>query len=148
MVPWPARLVQFFPTPLWQRDHEFSLAGDATTSTKAGAQTHGGGLFFRAWWGKSSAGESFSFLRWWMEAHARPSPWQCRKRCAAQRKKQRSKRAKRRQQAKKTKSKLRGRPPGSRNKDKNELKLAGELVRINELWAALLQVIRVFVGVK
>ena len=56
VVPWTALLVQFFQTHLWQRDHEFILAGDATTITKAGAQTHGVGLFFRAWWGRSYAG--------------------------------------------------------------------------------------------
>ena len=46
-LPWTAMLVQFFQTHLWQREHEFLLAGDATTVTKAGAQTHGIGRFFR-----------------------------------------------------------------------------------------------------
>ena len=55
-LPWAELLVQFFQTHLFQGDHEFSLAGDATTLTKAGAQTHGVGLFFRAWWGKWCAG--------------------------------------------------------------------------------------------
>ena len=65
-LPWSALLVQFFQTHLWQRDHEFILAGDATTITKAGVQTHGVGLFFRGWWGRSSGGWSFSSFRWWM----------------------------------------------------------------------------------
>ena len=69
-------------------------------------------------------------------------------RSAAQKEALQARKKKRTQQAKKTKSKLRGRPPGSRNKDKNELKLSGELVRINELLAALLKLIRVFVRVK
>ena len=55
-LPWSERLVRFFHTHLFQGAHEFILAGDATTITKAGAQTHGVGLFFRDWWGKSSAG--------------------------------------------------------------------------------------------
>ena len=66
VMPWPELLVQFFYTHLCRRDHEFILAGDATTITKAGAQTHGVGLFFRAWWGRWCGGESFSSLRWWM----------------------------------------------------------------------------------
>ena len=45
-LPWAALLVQFFQTHLFAREHEFILAGDATTITKAGAQTHGIGLFF------------------------------------------------------------------------------------------------------
>ena len=48
-VPWAELLVRFFQTHLFQRDHEFILAGDATTITKAGAQTHGVGLFFQVW---------------------------------------------------------------------------------------------------
>lgn len=46
-LPWTEMLVQFFRTHLYQREHEFLLAGDATTVTKAGAQTHGIGRFFR-----------------------------------------------------------------------------------------------------
>ena len=48
-LPWSPLLVQFFRTHLFQCDHEFILAGDATTSTKAGTETHGVGLFFRVW---------------------------------------------------------------------------------------------------
>lgn len=48
-LPWTELLVQFFRTHLYQREHEFLLAGDATTVTKAGAQTHGIGRFFRVW---------------------------------------------------------------------------------------------------
>ncbi len=51
-LPWMELLVEFFRTHLYQRDHEFLLAGDATTVTKAGAQTHGVGLFFRDWSGR------------------------------------------------------------------------------------------------
>jgi len=46
-LPWTELLVLFFRTHLYQAQHEFLLAGDATTVTKAGAQTHGIGHFFR-----------------------------------------------------------------------------------------------------
>lgn len=65
-LPWTEMLVQFFQTHLYQREHEFLLAGDATTVTKAGAQTHGIGRFFPVWWDKWSRGWSFSSGRWWM----------------------------------------------------------------------------------
>jgi hypothetical protein len=52
VLPWPEMLVQFFRTHLWQGEPEFLLAGDATTVTKAGAQTHGIGRFFRVWPGR------------------------------------------------------------------------------------------------
>jgi len=46
-VPWTELLVKFFQTHLLTLENEFILAGDATTVTKSGAQTHGMGRFFR-----------------------------------------------------------------------------------------------------
>lgn len=46
-LPWVELLVKFFQTHLFDCKSEFILAGDATTVTKAGAQTHGIGRFFR-----------------------------------------------------------------------------------------------------
>ena len=55
---------------------------------------------------------------------------------------------KRAKPTKRTTRKPRGRPPGSRNKDKQELKLSSELLRINGLLGGLLKLLRVFVRVK
>jgi len=46
-LPWIELLVKFFETHLLNPDHEFILAGDATTVTKSGKLTHGIGRFFR-----------------------------------------------------------------------------------------------------
>jgi len=46
-LPWMPLLVKFFETHLFDANHEFMLAGDATTVTKSGRQTHGIGRFFR-----------------------------------------------------------------------------------------------------
>lgn len=46
-LPWTELLVKFFQTHLLNFTDEFILAGDATTVTKSGAQTHGRGRFFR-----------------------------------------------------------------------------------------------------
>ncbi len=46
-LPWVELLVNFFQTNLFDCKSEFILAGDATTVTKSGAQTHGIGRFFR-----------------------------------------------------------------------------------------------------
>lgn len=53
-LPWAEILVKFFQTHLFNPNHEYILAGDATTVTKSGTQTHGVGLFFRALWEKPS----------------------------------------------------------------------------------------------
>lgn len=44
---WLELLVKFFQTHIFNCSHEFILAGDATTVTKSGGQTHGIGRFFR-----------------------------------------------------------------------------------------------------
>jgi len=55
---------------------------------------------------------------------------------------------KRAKKSKKTSSKPKGRRPGSLNKDKNELNLSAELLRIGELLSELLKLIRAFVKIK
>jgi len=55
---------------------------------------------------------------------------------------------KRANKSKKVKSKPQGRKKGSLNKDKNELNLSAELMRINELLSASLKLVRVFMKVK
>jgi putative transposase len=46
-VAWTELLVKFFETHLFDVSGEWILAGDATTITKSGQQTHGIGRFFR-----------------------------------------------------------------------------------------------------
>lgn len=46
-LPWIELLVKFFQTHLFDAEHEFILAGDATTITKSGKLTHGIGRFFQ-----------------------------------------------------------------------------------------------------
>jgi len=46
-LPWTKLLVKFFQTQIFDAEHEFILAGDATTITKSGKLTHGIGRFFR-----------------------------------------------------------------------------------------------------
>jgi putative transposase len=57
-------------------------------------------------------------------------------------------RKKRAKKSKTTKGKPKGRKKGSLNKDKNELRLSPELLRINELLSGLVKLLRVFVKVK
>ena len=47
VLPWTELLVKFFRTHLFDPEHEFILAGDATTITKSGKSTHGIGRFFQ-----------------------------------------------------------------------------------------------------
>lgn len=54
-LPWASILCKFFETHLFNPKHEYLLAGDATTVTKAGSQTFGVGLFFLEFWAKPFA---------------------------------------------------------------------------------------------
>jgi len=47
-LPWLELLIKFFQSHLFDSESEYILAGDATTITKSGTQTHGIGRFFRA----------------------------------------------------------------------------------------------------
>jgi hypothetical protein len=69
---WLELLVKFFETHLFDLSGEWILAGDATTVTKSGKQTHGIGHFFRAWQGGLSKGSSFLSFRWLMSANGKP----------------------------------------------------------------------------
>ncbi len=69
---WLELLVKFFETHLFDLFGEWILAGDATTVTKSGTQTHGIGHFFRVSPGGLSKGSSFLSFRWSMSASGKP----------------------------------------------------------------------------
>jgi len=69
-------------------------------------------------------------------------------RSEAEKKALKERKKKRAKKSKTTKTKPKGRKKGSLNKDKNELNLSAELLRINELLSGLLKLLRVFIKVK
>lgn len=149
-VPWLNLLVKFVQTHLFDSLHEYILAGDATTVTKCGTATHGIGRFFSGVLGcvvKSLEFFVFSLVDV-VERKAYPL-------CVKQTVRSEAEKAaiKRRQKPRQSKKKekpkkLTGRPKGVLNKDKKELNLSPELLRINELLSGLVKVLRVFVKVK
>ena len=69
-------------------------------------------------------------------------------RSAAEKQAIKARQKKRAKAPKRKKSKPKGRPPGSRNKAKNEVHLSCERLRVNELLTTLLKLLGVFVRVK
>jgi len=69
-------------------------------------------------------------------------------RSEAEKKALKERKKKRAKKSKTTKTKPKGRKKGSLNKDKNELHLSPELLRINELLSGLVKLLRVFIKVK
>jgi len=150
VFPWSELLVEFFRTQIFDTEHEFILAGDATTITKSGKWTHGIGLFFSGSLSQVVSGLEFFVFSLVDVAERRAYPVCARQtvRSEAEKAAIKLRRKKKVKKPEKTKSKLKGRPEGSLNKDKNELNLSAELLRINELLSGLIKLIRVFLSIK
>lgn len=155
-LPWAEMLTQFFQAHLFNSKHEYILGGDATTVTKSGSQTHGIEHFFSGVLGKVVKGLEF-FVISLIDVQERKSyplavKQTCRSRAekeaAAQRKKQRQAAKKSKTSKKKREPKLKGRPLGVKNKDREKFDPSPELQRISELLKLTLKLVRVFVAVK
>jgi len=149
-LPWTELLVKFFQTHLFNPRNEFILAGDATTITKSGKQTHGIGLFFREFARQVVNGLEFFVFSVVDVAKRRAYPLAVRQTVRSGKEKEaiKERKKKRAKKPKKVKSKRRGRKKGSLNKDKSELNLSPELWRTGELLSGLLKLVRVFVRIK
>jgi putative transposase len=155
-LPWAEMLTQFFRVHLFNEKHEYIVGGDATTITKAGDQTHGIEHFFSGVLGKVVKGLEF-FVISLIDVTSRKSyplavKQTCRSRAekeaAAARKKQRQAAKKSKKSRKKREPKLKGRPLGVKNKDREKFDPSPELLRISELLKLTLKLVRVFVKVK
>ncbi len=151
VLPWTELLVRFFSTHLFDGETEYVLAGDATTVTKSGKETHGIDRFFSGVKGQVVKGLEF-FVFSLVDVRQRKSyplavkqmvRTEAEKEAIRKRKKERLKKKK-----KGSKKGKRGRPKDSRNKDKKEFTPSAELLRISDLLASLMKLIKVFVKVR
>lgn len=149
-VPWTELLVKFGATHLIDPHHEFIIAGDATTITKSGSLTHGLGRFFSGVLGQVVKGLEFFVFSLVDVTRRKAYPLTVKQTIRSEEEKEaiKGRKKKRTKKGKKSKSKPRGRQKGSLNKDKNELNLSAELLRINQLLSGLLKLLQVFVKVK
>ena len=148
---WTALQVKFVESHLFNRAHEYIVAGDATTVTKSGKTTFGMDRFFSGLLGKVVKGLEF-FVISLIDVTARKSyPLSVKQ--TIREKSESPKRKKKRVQKKKKSgtnkpAKLKGRPAGVVNKDRMKLELSSELRRIHEVLQSVLKLLRVFVSVK
>ncbi len=150
-VPWSQLFVSFFQTHLFDSESEYILAGDATTITKSGKQTHGIDRFFSGVIGKAVRGLEFFVFSLVAVGERKSYPLAVRQTMRTKAEKDLIKKRKTGRLKKKKRSgkkAQRGRKKGSRNKDKNKLEMSAELSRISNLLAGLMKIIRVFVQVK
>ena len=140
--PWQELKVKFFATHLFNPDHEYILAGDETVIGKAGKQTFGVNRFFSGLRGKVIRGLGFMVLSVVDTVERKSFPLMVEQRI-------KNEVEKKSQAAKKKKRKARkGRPVGSRNRDKKEFKPSSELKQINEMLKILVESLGRVVKVK
>jgi len=150
---WGELLVEFFRCHLFDANDEYIVGGDATTVTKAGEQTHGIDRFFSGVVGQVVKGLEFFVLSLISVKRRKSYPLmvgqtvRSKAENAILKHRQEVRLAKSRQPKKKRK-KLRGRPKGVKNKEKEKLNFSAELLRINQLLKQILQLVRLFVVVK
>jgi putative transposase len=142
-LPWQQLQVKFFQTHLFNPEDEYIVVGDETVVSKAGTQTFGVGRFYSGLQKRVIKGLSFFVFSLVNVNQSESSPVAVKQIIREKTEKvSASKKKKRRRKAK------RGRKAGSSNKDKTELNLSPELLRINEILLELMKLIKEFLKVK
>ena len=151
-LPWATILWVFFRQYLWCPDEVYLLAGDEVVVTKAGKKTYGIERFFSSLYGKSVSGLSFFTLSLVSIQQRHSFPVRIEQRILTEEEKKQRDEAKQKNKGasvNKYKSQKNtsqtghknkgGRPKGSRNKNKTEVKLNPELLQIQGWIKALLK---------
>jgi putative transposase len=151
---WSQMMVKFFQTHLFNLEDEYILAGDETIVSKSGKETFGIDRFFSGLQSQVIKGLSFFAISLVNVRAGKSYPLIVKQMVRSEEEKaaivERKKRRKKRRTKKKNKKprKPKGRPPGSRNKDKTKLELSPELLRIDALVKMVLKLIRVFMPIR
>ena len=126
----------FFMSRLWKADHEYILAGDEVVEGKAGKETYGLGRFFSSLQNRVIPGLSF-FVFSLVDVQERQSyPLQ-----VAQIVRMEGERGQKKEKLPKAEKRPVGRPKGSKNKKSEKPTLSSELLRIQTILQAFLNVL-------
>jgi DDE superfamily endonuclease len=140
VIPWASLFWLFFWTHLYRSEEVYLLAGDEVVVTKAGKATHGLDRFFASLYGKPVAGLAFFALSLVSVQARHAFPMAIEQVIRSEAEKAASKAKAVAKQPKPAGAKRPpGRPKGSKNKNKAEVQLTPELLRIQGLVDALLQ---------
>jgi len=147
---WPKVFFRFFMRHLFLPGTEYFLVGDESVVTKSGKETHGLDHFFSGLLNKVVKGIAIFSLSLVSVEERRSYPLgveqvihtQAEKLAAKERKQKRSKKDK------VAPKKKRGRPKGSRNRDKTQVELTPELKRIQKMLKEQLEMLRNWVTIR
>jgi putative transposase len=147
---WAQMLVKFFQTHLFDPESEYILAGDETVIGKSGRETFGIDRFFSGLRGQVIKGLSFFVFSLCNVQERKAYPLMVKQivRSAAEKEAIKERKLASARKSQKKQSKPRGRPKGALNKNKKQLNLSPELLRISRLLSILLTLLRVFVSLR
>jgi len=135
VISWPDIFCKFFMRHLYLPGTEYFLVGDESVVTKSGKETHGLDYFFSGLLNKVVKGVAIFSLSLVSVDERRSYPLRVEQVIRSEAEKAATKERKQRR-AKKDKAapkKKRGRPKGSRNRDKTQVELTPELKRIQDM---------------
>jgi putative transposase len=142
VIPWAMLFWVFFRHHVYRADDGYLLGGDEVVVTKAGTHTHGLERFFASLYGKPVPGLAFFTLSLISIQARRSFPVRVEQVIRSDAEKAVSKAKAAAQKARSSMAKRRpGRPKGSKNTNKADVKLTPELVRIKSMIEALLHLI-------
>ncbi len=150
VISWPGVFCRFFLRHLYRPGGEYFLAGDESVVTKSGKETHGLDYFFSGLLNKVVKGVSIFSLSLDSVEERRSYPLRLEQviRSEAEKAAAKARRKKRAKQDKAAPKKKRGRPKGSRNRDKTQVELTAELKRIQEMLRKQLKMLSGLVPVR
>lgn len=143
VLPWAEMLWTIFVKLIWQPEDEYILAGDEVVASKAGKKTYGLDRFFSSLQQRPIPGLSFFTFSVVNVREEQSYPIQATQIMRSAEEKA-ARRAKAHPQEIKSAAEKRkpGRPKGSKNKDKQEMVLSAELLRIQKALQAVWETIR------
>jgi len=150
VIPWPQVFSKFFEQHLYNPEGEYFLVGDESVITKSGKETHGLDYFFSGLLNKvvkSIAIFSLSLVSV-DERYSYPLQVEQVVRTEAEKVAAKARKKKRQTKKKSTFKKKPGRPKGSKNRDKTQVELTPELLRIQEMIKKQLAILKDLVTVR
>lgn len=138
VIPWSTVQWRFFSRHLWEKEQEYILVGDEVVISKAGQETYGLEHFFSSLVNKPILGLAFFTLSLVNVQQRHSFPLQIEQVIKSEVEKNSELE---KSDVKPQEKRGRGRPKGSKNKNKTEVSLNPELVRIQKMIQALLKLI-------
>jgi putative transposase len=150
VISWPNVFCKFFMRHLYLPGTEYFLVGDESVVTKSGKETYGLDYFFSGLLNKVVQGVAIFSLSLVSVEERRSYPLRVEQviRSEAEKAVAKERKQKRAKQKNAMSKKKRGRPKGSRNRDKTQVALSPELKRIQEMLRNQLSLLRALLTVR